>query len=206
MVSRKSRMVEEINFKIIFRILNNMEINKSRTLQRGIKPQRKDLSDSHSFPPQAAGYSGKVRDKVHKEETKKISTRDHAGQDNGWLLEMFKNFDGTKTEVYLSAALPGAFKGYHLHRVRAARYVCLRGKMKIITYVRAGDKWTRSENILVADKPERLFIPKDVATGLENIGDEEGWLVNYPNPPYDPELKDEQVEYTREELEQGIVK
>ena len=32
---------------------------------------------------------------------------------------MFK--DGDKTVVYLSAANPGAFKGYHLHRVRAAR-------------------------------------------------------------------------------------
>ncbi|MDP4001232.1 MAG: hypothetical protein Q8P83_03250 [bacterium] len=152
--------------------------------------------------------------KVHKEDAKKVSTRDAEAKDNGWLLEMFKSPDGAKTEVYLSAAKAGAFKGYHLHRVRAARYVCLRGKMKIITYVReestpdasVGARWIRSENILEADKLERLFIPKDVATGLENIGDEEGWLVNYPDPAYDPELKDEQVEYTQEELEQGIVK
>ena len=35
---------------------------------------------------------------------------------------------------------------------------------------------------------------------------EDGWLINFPDPPYDPELKDEQVEYTQEELEQGVVK
>jgi dTDP-4-dehydrorhamnose 3,5-epimerase-like enzyme len=145
-------------------------------------------------------------DQVYKEQAKKVVTKDHQGQENGWLMEMFKSADGTKTEVYLSAALPGAFKGYHLHRVRAARYVALKGTMKIITYAREADKWVRSENILEAGKPERLFIPKNIATGLENIGEEEAWLVNYPDPAYDPELKDEQVEYSQEELETGVTK
>lgn len=141
---------------------------------------------------------------VTQESAKKVATKDHEGRDNGFLIEMFK--DGDKTVVYLSAALPGAFKGYHLHRVRAARYVCLKGKMRIITYERQDNSWVRSEHVLDASEPSRLFIPKDTATGLENIGEEEGWLVNYPDPAYDPSLKDEQVEYTQEELEQGIVK
>jgi hypothetical protein len=46
----------------------------------------------------------------------------------------------------------------------------------------------------------------NVATGLQNIGDEEAWLINYPDPPYDPDIKGEQVEDTEEELKQGIVK
>lgn len=141
---------------------------------------------------------------VTQESAKKVITKDSSGKDNGFLIEMFK--DGDKTVIYLSAALPGAFKGYHLHRVRAARYVCLKGKMRVITYEREGEKWVKSEHILDATEPTRLFIPKNVATGLENIGGEEGWLVNYPDPAYDPSLKDEQVEYTQEELEQGIVK
>jgi dTDP-4-dehydrorhamnose 3,5-epimerase-like enzyme len=141
---------------------------------------------------------------VTQESAKKVITHDHEGKDNGFLIEMFK--DGDKTTVYMSAALPGAFKGYHLHRVRAARYVCLKGKMKIITYEMVEGDWTRSEHILDASDPTRLFIPKNVATGLENIGEEEGWLVNYPDPAYDPSLEDEQVEYSQEELEQGIVK
>jgi len=143
-------------------------------------------------------------DKVSLEPAKYVLTKDHGGNENGFLIEMFK--DGDKTVVYLSAATPGAFKGYHLHRVRAARYVCLRGRMRIILYQRNGDRWVREEHILDASEPRRLFIPKNVATGLENIGDETGWLVNYPDPPYDPSLKDEQVEYTQEELEAGVVK
>lgn len=138
------------------------------------------------------------------EEAKKITTYDHSQNENGFLLELFKSPDGNKTEAYLTAAKPGAFKGYHLHRVRAARYVCVKGKMKITLFVPGSME--KEEHILRADNPQRLFIPKDVATGLENIGDEEAWLINYPEPPYDPSLSDEQVEYTEEELLQGIVK
>jgi dTDP-4-dehydrorhamnose 3,5-epimerase-like enzyme len=139
-------------------------------------------------------------DEIAVESAKKVTTYDHQGRENGWLIELYK--DGAKTLAYLTAAAPGAFKGYHLHRVRAARYVCVRGRMRIITY--AGGK--RSEHLLDAAEPRRLFIPANVATGLQNIGDEEAWLVNYPDPPYDPELKDEQVEYTEAELEAGVVK
>lgn len=144
---------------------------------------------------------------VKTEPAKRVTTKDHSGNENGFLIELQKDKEtGEKTELYLTAAKPGAFKGYHLHRIRAARYVAIKGKMRIITYEREGDTWVREETILDAATPTRMFIPKDVATGLENIGDEEVWLINYPDPAYDPTLKDEQVEYTQEELEQGIVK
>lgn len=139
---------------------------------------------------------------AHIEEAKKVITYTLDRKENGFLIELYK--DGDKTIAYLTTVKLGMFKGYHLHRVRVARYVPLRGKMKIILY-RPGTK-EKEEYILDAAHPQRLFIPKDIATGLLNIGDEEAWLINYPDPPYDPHLKDEQVEYTEEELEQGIVK
>jgi dTDP-4-dehydrorhamnose 3,5-epimerase-like enzyme len=145
--------------------------------------------------------------KVELQLSKKVDTYDATGKPNGWLMELYKDKEsGQKTDAYLTAAFPGAFKGYHLHRVRAARYVALKGTMKIITYENKNGKWEKSENILSAENPQRMFIPKNVATGLENIGREEAWLINYPDPAYDPSLKDEQVEYTLEELEAGIVK
>jgi len=143
------------------------------------------------------------------EDAKKVKTKDHNGSENGFLIELYKDKEtGQKTEVYLTAALPGAFKGYHLHRVRAARYVALKGIMKITTYEHDGEKWTGTETVLDAGAvvPQRMFIPKNAATGLENIGTEEAWLINYPDPAYDPTLTDEQLEYTKEELESGIVK
>ena len=130
---------------------------------------------------------------VIKEETaKKVPTYDLAGQENGWLMEMFK--DGDKTLAYLTATKPGGFKGYHLHKVRAARYICLKGKMKI-TLFRDGKK----EDYILSTG-QRLYIPNNIPTGLTNIGAEEAWLINYPDPPYDPSLKDEQVDFTEEEL------
>ncbi|MCL4377764.1 MAG: WxcM-like domain-containing protein [Actinobacteria bacterium] len=136
------------------------------------------------------------------EDAKKVVTKNLGGEENGFLIELYK--DNDKTTAYLTAAKPGAFKGYHLHRIRAARYVALKGKMKITLY-KPGEK-TKEEYILDANNPQRLFIPNNIATGLLNIGDEEAWLINYPDPAYDPFLKDEQVEYTEEELLQGVVK
>jgi dTDP-4-dehydrorhamnose 3,5-epimerase-like enzyme len=141
---------------------------------------------------------------VTRESAKKVITYDHQGNENGFLVELYK--DGEKTTTYLTVAKPGAFKGYHLHRIRAARYVCIKGRMKIITYTLIEGAWKRDEFVLGADTPERTYIPAGVATGLENIGEDEAWLVNHPDPAYDPALKDEQVEYTQEELEKGIVK
>ena len=133
---------------------------------------------------------------VKTEEAKKVVTYDvGTKEENGFLIELFK--DDRLTEVYLTAAKPGAFKGYHEHKIRGSRYICIKGKMKIILYV----KGKREEHILTSNPPMRLYISPHIPTGLQNIGDEEAWLINYPDPPYDPALKDEQVDYTKEELE-----
>lgn len=142
--------------------------------------------------------------KIYQEEAKKVITKDHSGNENGFLIELYKN--GDKTTHYLTAAKPRAFKGYHLHRVRGAQYCVLKGKMRIILYVHNQKSWKRQEFILDGSKPSRLFIPPNIATGLENIGTEDAWLINFPDPAYDPSLKDEQVEYSQEELERGIKK
>jgi dTDP-4-dehydrorhamnose 3,5-epimerase len=134
------------------------------------------------------------------ESSKKVITLNLQGEANGFLLELFKA--GEKTVVYMSTIKPGEFKGYHLHRVRNGRFICLKGKVKIIAY----QDGQRQEFVLDADNPQRLFMPNNIANGWQNIGDDEAWLINYPDPAYDPELKDEQVDYTQEELEKGIVK
>ncbi|MCL4437456.1 WxcM-like domain-containing protein [Patescibacteria group bacterium] len=134
------------------------------------------------------------------EEAKKVTTNNLEGKENGWLIELYK--DGEKTLAYMTMIKPGMFKGYHLHRVRKARYFCVKGTVKIILYKNK----QREEYVLSGEKPQRLFIPDNIATGLLNIGNEDVWLINFPDPPYDPNLKDEQVEYTEEELERGITK
>ncbi len=132
---------------------------------------------------------------IKEESAKKVITFDSNGKENGYLIELFK--DGKKTIAYLTVTKPGCFKGYHYHKIRAARYICVKGKIKIILF--KDGKF--EEHILDSKEPKRLFIPKQTPTGIENIGDEDAFLINYPDPAYDPDLKDEQVDYTKEELE-----
>jgi len=134
-------------------------------------------------------------EQIRRERCKKVHTVDARGTPNGFLVELFLE-DG-KTLLYLTGSYPKAFKGYHLHTVRSSHYVCLKGVMKI-TVVEGRAK---VEHTLSAESPERLFIPTNVWIGLENIGEEEAWLVNFPSPPYDPQLRNEQQEKTREDME-----
>ena len=140
------------------------------------------------------------------EQVKKVTTFDSAGKENGWLLELSK--DGNKTTSYLTAAFPGAFKGFHLHRIREANYIAIRGRVEVTTYARNSDNtaWEKTVTVLDAKTPQKFTIGINMPTGLKNIGDEEVWIVNNPNPAYDPTLKDEQVEYTEVELLANRVK
>jgi len=141
------------------------------------------------------------------EKAKLVITKDPSGNENGWLMELFK--DGDKTLSYLTVTKPGAFKGYHLHRLRTANFICVKGKVRLITYTFNGDyefhgEWTRDEVIL--EPGDRVTVPPFTPTALESISEEDSWLINYPNPAFDPTITDEQVEYTLQELEEGVVK
>ncbi len=113
---------------------------------------------------------------------------------NGSLVELLK--DGEKTTLYMTITAPGAFKGYHLHQLRRGRLVCLKGKAKITVV----EGTAKREFLLDAARPERLFLPTQVYIGIENIGEEEAWLLNCPDPPYDPRLANEQLEKTPEDI------
>jgi hypothetical protein len=132
-------------------------------------------------------------------EAKKVITHDHQGNPNGFLIELDKQGDLTRS--YLSCALPGAFKGYHLHRVREANYVCIRGKLAVIMFSMVDGQAHRQVAMLDSSKPTRLHIPIDVATGLWNYGTEEAWIINTPTPAYDPNLKDEQVDFNKDQID-----
>lgn len=123
----------------------------------------------------------------------KVLTSDTNNVENGYLVELSKS--GRRTDAYLTVAYPGCFKGYHLHKVREANYVCIRGRVRVILFTKRG----KQEFILSSDGPDKLHIPMNIPTGISNEWSEEAWLVNFPNPAYDPELKDEQIDFTEAE-------
>lgn len=115
-----------------------------------------------------------------KELCKRVKTFDPSGEQNGYLYELFKS--GRKTTCYLTSALPGCFKGFHTHRVRESNYVCVKGRIKIILITKNG----REEHFLDSEIPERLNIGINIPTAIMNEWDEEAWLINMPDPAYDP--------------------
>ncbi|KKQ40894.1 MAG: dTDP-4-dehydrorhamnose 3,5-epimerase and related enzyme, dTDP-4-dehydrorhamnose 3,5-epimerase [Microgenomates group bacterium GW2011_GWC1_37_8] len=142
---------------------------------------------------------------MKKEIAKKVLTKDSSGRENGFLLEILKSLDGKKTEVYLISATPKSSKGFHLHRRRASRYVCVRGSVRVTGYEFRNGAWER-EVITLDSIGDSLYIPTNVATLIENIGEEDVWLINCPIPAYDSQDKDEQVEYSLDELKKGVRK
>ena len=129
---------------------------------------------------------------------KKVITYNDKGLPNGFLLELQK--DGEKTTAYLTCVRMSCFKGYHLHKRRIANYVCIQGAVLVITYHKENDKWIRKEKHLIEGDEYQIGI--NIPTGLSCTGFEDAWIVNFPSPAYDPNDKDEQVEYTQEQLEQ----
>lgn len=130
---------------------------------------------------------------------KKVQTYDLHKKENGFLIELEKS--GRFTTSYLTCTFPGAFKGYHLHRERTANYVCIKGKIRITLYSVTG----KEEHVLSADNPKKLHIPVNVATGLLNEGNEEAWIINFPDPAYDPNLNFEQIDFTQQECDLGLI-
>lgn len=132
------------------------------------------------------------------DQAKKVKTFDLAGKENGFLIELSKVKDLTTS--YLSCCFPGSFKGFHLHKVRSANYLCIKGKITVITYNLQG----REEVELSAENLNRLHIPTFTPTGLSNQGTEEAWIINFPSPAYDPSLSGEQLDYSENECQRGI--
>lgn len=126
---------------------------------------------------------------------KKIITYDSDGLENGYLVELKKN--GRFTESYLTVAYSGCFKGFHEHKVREANYICIRGAVRVILYI----KGKRVEHML--QTYDTLNIGINIPTALQNDSNDEAWIINNPYPVYDPEIaKWEQVEWTIKELEE----
>lgn len=124
---------------------------------------------------------------------KEITTYDKDGRENGSVIELLKN--GEKTISYITTIKPGAFKGYHIHKRRTNRFVCIKGSLELFVYDPAIQKDLKLG--LDAEFPEVITIPPMMAIGIENLGIIDGWLLNFPDPPYDPAHKDEQESYIR---------
>lgn len=138
-------------------------------------------------------------DEVLLSQCKRVTTCGLDGKENGYLIELVK--DGDKTTAYLTVTYPGSFKGYHLHLRRVGNFVVVRGRVKIIIV----EERQKKEIILDETNPQRVMIPTMVYTGIQNIGDTDAWMMNFPQPAYDPNDKGEQQEMSLEKMESWLL-
>lgn len=128
------------------------------------------------------------------EEKKYISRDMRTKEPNGLLVSLWKNweniFKAEPKQVYLNVCSPKAIKGPHLHMNRWDYFVCIRGKIRFVV------KWEKEyEEIEVDADKDPCFkiveVPPAIACAIQNIGPEEAWFLNMPNPAWHPEKQDD---------------
>jgi dTDP-4-dehydrorhamnose 3,5-epimerase len=124
----------------------------------------------------------------------KYTTKDKSGDINGFLIPIYNVNDKdipenyTPKQVYLTTVGIGKIKGPHLHYKRDGFFTCIKGNVRII--LKIDGKYI---TYFSGENHEYLsiFIPKGIPAAIQNISDEEAFLLNMPNPAWTKEMNDE---------------
>jgi dTDP-4-dehydrorhamnose 3,5-epimerase-like enzyme len=124
----------------------------------------------------------------------KIETKDELGNINGYLVPIYNIHDSFHDEgnepqqVYLTVVKKGTVKGPHLHYIRTGMFSCIKGNVKIIVKEKNEyKKYFSGENHNFSS----IIVPAGIPAMVQNIGDEDAFLLNMPSPAWTPEMNDE---------------
>jgi len=124
----------------------------------------------------------------------KFITKDSAGGITGYLIpiynvnEKFHDVDKEPQQVYLTVVKPSEIKGPHLHYIRTGFFTCIKGNVRIIIKIDGKYKCFNSGedfNYL------SVIIPTGIPAAIQNIGNEDAFVLNMPSPAWTPEMNDE---------------
>ncbi|MFZ2360448.1 MAG: WxcM-like domain-containing protein [Anaerolineae bacterium] len=124
----------------------------------------------------------------------RIITRDASGHTNGYLVPLYnvhEEFFATGHEpqqVYLTTIAPNCSKGPHLHHIRTGFFTCIKGNVRIVVKV---DNEYQEYYSGEAHNYCSVEIPTGVPALIQNLGDEEAFVLNMPCPAWTMEMKDE---------------
>jgi dTDP-4-dehydrorhamnose 3,5-epimerase len=124
----------------------------------------------------------------------RISTKNKEGRINGWLVPIFNVHDGLidsaqhPQQVYLTVILPREVKGPHLHLKRWGLFTCIRGNAKIVVRTETGyEEFLTGEDYNFAT----IQVPAGMPAALQNMGDDEAYVLNMPSPAWRVDEQDE---------------
>ena len=114
---------------------------------------------------------------------------------NGSLTVVWRDWDKIlKNEpkmVYVSTVNTGEIKGPHIHTKRDSYFSCIHGKVTFV--IKSGDKYIEIESD--ADKPNLVYIPKNVASAHINTSDKLSRVLALANIAWKP--NDNEMENTK---------
>ena len=147
------------------------------------------------------------------EPCKCVPTRDAAGDPNGQIIEIAKNYQDLRenegkqdrrveTLVYISTVTPGALKGYHGHTSRTSTYVAVGGQCEIHVLNQAAGELLVYE-IEADETPYRVIAEPGYFLALKSRNNSAATFIGVPNPPYNYAFN-EQVELHPHDVERAI--
>lgn len=132
--------------------------------------------------------------KIVNKSSKKIQTKDKDGIVNGYLIPIYNIHDKFYPEgkipeqVYLTVISPGSIKGPHLHFIRTGCFTCIKGNARFVVKMKSGYKvFYSGENY----EYRSVIIPTGTPAALQNIGNEDAFVLNMPYPAWTPSMADE---------------
>ena len=117
--------------------------------------------------------------------------------ERGRLFEIWRSDDEEFCgfgQVYVTTALPGIIKGWHLHQRQTDCFTVIKGRALFALYDARADSPTCGQlQTFLCDEQHRIaiLIPPAVHHGFKNIGDEEVWCLNCPDRTYNAAAPDE---------------
>ena len=121
-------------------------------------------------------------------------TRSDQGSENGFLVPIYnihdKFFDPGKEpqQVYLTTIAPGKIKGPHLHYIRTGCFTCVKGNARFVLKVDG-----KYQVFYSGEDHEYLsvMVPTGIPAALQNVGQEDAYILNMPSPAWTPDMNDE---------------
>lgn len=128
-------------------------------------------------------------------ETKKIVSRNKAGEPNGYIVSLYKDweqeFKAEPKQVYLNICHPGEAKGPHLHMHRWDYFTLIRGSMRFVIKYGPGDYEEVDVHVRDGAGVRIVEVPPALPCLMINIGAEDAWVINMPNPAWHPQRPDD---------------
>jgi oxalate decarboxylase/phosphoglucose isomerase-like protein (cupin superfamily) len=124
----------------------------------------------------------------------KILTKNSDGTINGYLVPLYNINDNffekgkEPHQVYMTVIDAGKIKGPHLHYIRTGCFTCIKGNARFILKTEKGYEIFYSGEDY---EYQSVIVPTGTPAALQNIGQEEAFVLNMPNPAWTPTMSDE---------------